>query len=156
MYSGISFSEWVLRALDAADRDPYVLDNHLRQQHEFLSPGIDIFRYEDGIESIIATITKKFALPYCERLPHLRRGADEIVPVTAKAMKRLKQFYAADFSKLQYDDDIDRFVSETKTVVWSNQRGGFGSSLKYIRRSGVDIVQDCVTRLSRIGAHGGH
>ena len=48
----ISFDAWVRWTLARYRKDPYVWDNHVRPQHEFLAFGAEVFRLEDGLDRV--------------------------------------------------------------------------------------------------------
>ena len=49
----LDFSTWLRVVLRAARQDPFLFDNHLRAQHEFIpESGAVVFRLEDGLEKV--------------------------------------------------------------------------------------------------------
>lgn len=52
------FDSWLRATLRAYRRDPFVLDNHVRPQHEFEAFGPEVFRLEDGLGRIVSSLDK--------------------------------------------------------------------------------------------------
>lgn len=50
------FSTWLENALEALRKNPFHLDNHLRPQWEFISERVRVFRYEDGLDTVVAKV----------------------------------------------------------------------------------------------------
>lgn len=97
------FDRWAATILDRYSRDPYMLYNHIRPQSEFHSPGIEIHRFEDGLQTVIDRITCFCGLP---QPPQMRR--DNVSPRLTVEMSRatatrIASFYAADFDHFEYD-----------------------------------------------------
>ncbi|PIE11566.1 MAG: hypothetical protein CSA70_10970 [Rhodobacterales bacterium] len=46
------FGRWVERTLRRYNDNPYLLDNHIRPQIEFLTPGLRLFRFEEGLDPV--------------------------------------------------------------------------------------------------------
>lgn len=43
-------NQWIMEAMKALAADPYAMDNHLRPQCDFLIPGSQLFRQENGFD----------------------------------------------------------------------------------------------------------
>ena len=46
------FDDWVPQVFRRFAKNPYMLDNHIRPQAQFLSPGMKLFRLEDGLDLV--------------------------------------------------------------------------------------------------------
>ena len=58
-----SFDQWFQFMVREYHGNPWVFDNHIRPQHHFVGPGIaEVYRYEDGLESIALDIFAKLGL----------------------------------------------------------------------------------------------
>lgn len=51
-----TFDQWVKRIFSDQISDPYLCDNHIRPQNEFLRPTAKIFLFEDGLEQVFTWI----------------------------------------------------------------------------------------------------
>jgi hypothetical protein len=142
----VGFSEWVFRALAVADRDPYVLDNHLRPQHEFITTNVELFRFEDGLSSVIKAVGGKLGLTLNGPLPHLKKAPDVTVRVGQQALERLREFYKADFLEFGYDDNIERFLANTPSLVWETQEVTSWSLARSQCRAQLRAVKQAIKR----------
>lgn len=113
----VSFSRWAMELSDKYAADPYVDDNHLRPQHEFLLDGTEVFRFEDGVAKVVKSVMDRMGLTPAMPVPHSNPSAEIKVRVTLEAMARVKSFYAADFEKLGYDADIDAFLGQNIGMI---------------------------------------
>lgn len=102
-------SAWADDVLARYERNPYVLDNHLRPQHEFLVPNTQVYRLEDGIETMLADLNERFDLGLPTRIGRRmdsnvegRLGSGE-VELTDDLVKRLQTMYAVDYETFGYD-----------------------------------------------------
>ncbi len=101
-----NFSPWLEASLAAQKSDPWHLDNHLRPQWEFLSDATVVFRFEDGMDSILARVADELGVKPPETVPHEMQFS-----VTAPEVKWDKRdiimvldHYARDFSEFGYPD----------------------------------------------------
>jgi Sulfotransferase family len=111
------FSRWITSLLEEYQRNPYVLDNHLRPQHEFALEGIEVFRYEEGIGALAKKLGAVLGIEQNSSWPCAMKAPDYQFPVTWQAMERLKSFYRHDFSTFGYDDSIERFLADNNHIV---------------------------------------
>jgi len=63
----LPIDSWLEHSLTEYRKDKYFLDNHLRPQVDFILPQMEIFKLEDGLDSILTGIQQK--LPGIS-LPH--------------------------------------------------------------------------------------
>lgn len=106
--------DWAQNAFAEYARNPYHLDNHLRPQVDFLVPGLELFRFEDGIDNILAELNDLYDLGIppasnvpgwaryaldSERESGVRSSQIEISPVLKE---HLDAFYQADFEVFGY------------------------------------------------------
>lgn len=100
-----ALNTWVRRSLRRAARDPYLFDNHLRPQHEFLSLGAEVFRIEDGLEPVRRRLDAVLGLTG-ELGPRLKTsaasgGGGEVLSESSRQL--VSRFYARDFAEFGYD-----------------------------------------------------
>ncbi len=100
--------EWADRVLGRYERNPFVLDNHLRPQHEFEVPVGERYRLEQGLEAIVADLNARHDLGLGPRVPHAlssqkRSGiASSDVELSPRLRARLEELYAEDFHRYGY------------------------------------------------------
>jgi hypothetical protein len=100
--------EWTRSIARRVRRNPSVLDNHLRPQHEFLVPGARVFRLEDGMGAIVGALNEDAGLGLSHAVPqHLLSGRDgriasRDVQVNAAVERWVREFYARDYELLDY------------------------------------------------------
>lgn len=106
--AGPHVEEWTRSIARRVQRNPSVLDNHLRPQHEFLVPGARAFRLEDGMGAIVRALNDDWRLGLADDVPqHLLSGKDgsiasRDVQVTAEVERWVRDFYARDYELLGY------------------------------------------------------
>lgn len=97
-------TRWGRRVLDRYAEDPFVRDNHLRPQSQFLLPGALVHRYEDGLQPALDAVAARLDV----ETPTLRARTTEQgrasadIPVGDELRPRLEQFYADDFAAFDY------------------------------------------------------
>jgi len=89
--------------------DPYVNDNHIRPQHEFILPNTKIFKLEDGMESIFKSLKEYWNLNF-EYDPEFKVMTSHKVSgypsseveLNADSMNLINEFYKRDFTLFGY------------------------------------------------------
>lgn len=56
------FTPWLDRTVARFGRDPFVLDNHIRPQWEFLGDAVEVFRLEDGMDTILSAVAARIGV----------------------------------------------------------------------------------------------
>lgn len=96
-----AFPDWVRAAFDAYQSDPYVYDNHIRPQTEFLLPDMALFRFEEGLDRAFDWIDTVTDTPPADRRVWKKqsRAAHAVVPDDLAS--EIAQFYAEDYRLLR-------------------------------------------------------
>lgn len=103
-----SVEAWTEQTLARYPRNPYMFDNHLRPQSEFVLPGCEVYRLEDGLESMAADLRTRFGLSLHPDVPHAmdrvkRTGvSSNEVQISPRTEDLLREFYAVDFERFGY------------------------------------------------------
>ena len=103
-----SVDAWAARVLRRRRKDPYVLDNHLRPQHEFVLPGSEVYRLEDGLDRTVADLNERFDLGLATTVRQanhsVRRAgvSSSEIEVSAALKGTLRATYAEDFRRFGY------------------------------------------------------
>ncbi|MEO9863436.1 MAG: sulfotransferase family 2 domain-containing protein [Yoonia sp.] len=98
------FDTWVNNAFDQHAKNPYVMDNHIRPQTDFLHAGVERFRVEDDITSAVMIAGSHLGLDISQPAPHANQTATKTpVQWSVKTSRRAFAFYANDFDNLGYD-----------------------------------------------------
>lgn len=100
-----TFSHWLETNLTTAASQPFHLDNHLRPQWDFFGSGVEVHRYEDGLESVARRMAEILSIPQAAPLPRVHDTSDSGVQVAWDAVDRLRvsEFYRRDFQQFGYD-----------------------------------------------------
>jgi hypothetical protein len=103
-----SVEAWAEKRLRSFQRDPYVLDNHLRPQTEFLLPGALVHRFEDGLGALVEIVNRLHGLDLPLDIPH-RRDSSSVAGVSSSQVEispglqtRLRAFYIQDMHAFGY------------------------------------------------------
>lgn len=104
----VALMEW----LDMVERElpgnPYLIDNHLRPQHEFVDPAVQIFRQEDRFDSAWARlVSDEYDLGFTRfEVPVMRETGSKQAALTQDQQDRLialaDRFYAEDYARFGY------------------------------------------------------
>ncbi|PPC74648.1 hypothetical protein C4K68_25380 [Pokkaliibacter plantistimulans] len=103
----VSADEWISQTILDYQLNSYVYDNHIRPQNEFTLPGSDIFKLENGLESIISVLQSKLSvsLNYDERRVLDSKShsgvSSKSVSISDETLVILKDFYLKDYELLQ-------------------------------------------------------
>ena len=114
-------SEYRMKVVDAGDSEPaedwaracfdrfaefaFTRDNHIRPQHEFIVDGLDVFRFEDGLEIPLKAACDRLGLEPPPSMPHAKRGSRTRIPISRAGRERIYGFYRADFDRYGYARD---------------------------------------------------
>ena len=103
-----SVEAWAARVLGRYERNPYALDNHLRPQHEYLLPDTEVFRLEDGLDTMMTNLNERFGLGVPNEVDHRLKSADRTgissrdVEISPTLEERLRGLYAEDFRQFGF------------------------------------------------------
>ena len=114
------FDEWARKVLRRSRKDPYVFDNHIRPQHEYLTPGIEVFKFEDGIETIMKKVAEKLEVSPPEELPHKRKSEKFDVQISDETVTMVERFYRKDYRLYGYERTIPRPQAAEKAAPASS------------------------------------
>lgn len=109
------FLDWAEARLPS---HPTLLDNHLRPQTDFIGPDTNCFRFEDGLDAVIAYLDAVFGpqpgLPPLGHHDYRDRATEQLFDTVdhlpAGVVERVAQLYAGDFARFGYDTSPDRPV----------------------------------------------
>jgi len=110
-FKGIeTFPAWVETTLAQARGNPWILDNHIRPQWQFASRHMRIFKFEDGLETIWATVRDEAGLSVHTPAPPSQLGTeafDGVIDWDIREINLVREFYRQDFETFGYDPDAD-------------------------------------------------
>ncbi|MCK9795020.1 sulfotransferase family protein [Isoptericola sp. 4D.3] len=101
---------WAEERFEKFASNPYVHDNHIRPQVEFLVKQAHVYRLEDGLDAAVADLNARHDLGLPSEVARVRtsertRGiSSKDVEVSASLEARLEEFYADDFRRFGYRD----------------------------------------------------
>lgn len=116
LHKRFGFSFWFRHAMARRSINPSYRDNHFRPQHEFLLPGVEIFRFEDGIDACLNRIAHRLGVPPAHDRIHEKRSAPQPVTLTKADIARIASFHARDFEQFDYPADA-RSMAELATGI---------------------------------------
>lgn len=97
------YDRWTRRVMRRYRRDAYVLDNHLRPQHEFETFGAVPFRIEDGLAPLKDRLDDLLGLRGALPPAPVNRSRDRAVRLGADARQQVVELYREDFERYGYE-----------------------------------------------------
>ena len=105
----LSFEDFCRNVFSRYKSNPYVLDNHIRPQVEFILPEGEIYYYEDGVRSVYENLSEKVGGLTYRNDPSFyvsHRGVGKITPsdveITDNALEEIFNFYRDDIFEFGY------------------------------------------------------
>lgn len=103
----VAFNPWVRKTLKRYDQNPYIHDNHIRPQVDFVGPDVVVFKLEDGLDPVAKTAFDQLGLEYsAPQMPHVRKSTHQLIEIEQATLGLVRAFYAADFATYGYDPDV--------------------------------------------------
>jgi hypothetical protein len=101
--SRLPFNHWAHLMLNIASIGPCFSNNHYRPQNEFHCFDAEVFRFEEGLPSILARVAQQIGVPSPGSIPHEKRSSMRVGNITTAIQSRVQQRYASDFAAFGYD-----------------------------------------------------
>jgi len=98
------FNIWLQVNLSHASKDPFYLDGHLRPQTDYIGSGMNVFRYETGLQNIVSKVSEQTGIPL--QLPEKRHlQSQHLSPIewNYESLSLVNKFYADDFRSFKYN-----------------------------------------------------
>jgi hypothetical protein len=106
--AGMSFGDYLAFMFEQYRRDENVAAGHFKPQVRFVGDKVSkIFKYEAGLENIIAHVLKDVGLAFegQVRLPVVNHTAERKVEQSAEVIDLIREFYAEDFTAFGYNSE---------------------------------------------------
>jgi hypothetical protein len=98
-----SFDRWVELQFRKYVDDPFILDNHIRPQHEFVGERVQVFRLENGLDKPLRACLTRLGLPAKpESIPRANQSKSDTIGASPATIERIAEFYADDFVTFGY------------------------------------------------------
>jgi len=106
--SAEALEAWTAKTLRRATANPWVLDNHMRPQVEFIHPLSRVYRFEDGLGTAMERLQESTGI---EVPTTIERSLDSSkiasvrssdVPVNDRVLEMVENFYRDDYRELGY------------------------------------------------------
>lgn len=100
----LNFEHWVRLMFGLAAFAPNLRNNHFRPQSQFKCFNAEVFKLEDGMEHILASVCTRLGIPAPGKVPHERKMTDSAFEVTPAAIAKVRAIYDADYRMFAYGD----------------------------------------------------
>ena len=111
--SPVSFDDWVDYVFAKYQSNPFILDNHIRPQSEFIGPKIKtIYKYEEGLNTVVESIFKDLKIQTIKPVEIERLNTSEEylsnglkasdIEIKSATKDKIMKFYEADFKTFDY------------------------------------------------------
>lgn len=114
--SGYDFNAFVIAVFFIYKFCPYILDNHIRPQSEFVSNNTKIFKYEDGVEEVQQYFVQQDLLNSGAEIPHIYKTDAIEIKIDARTMEKIHAFYEKDYKGLNYDNESVSLLSKRSVL----------------------------------------
>lgn len=97
--------------------NPFIFDNHIRPQCEFVNDSTEVFYFEDGVEKVFDSLKANGYLNKVETVPHFFKSKGKKIAISKTTLKKIKHFYNEDFAKFNYKISVDSNLSKPSILV---------------------------------------
>lgn len=100
-----TFHDWLETAARQVRQNQWHLDNHIRPQWQFVSKRARLFRFEDGIDTIMRAVAEDVGLPPPTEAPHRGSTGGSALPIDwdLPEIGLMHELYRRDFEQFGYD-----------------------------------------------------
>lgn len=99
----LPFPAWVGAVFKRHAKNPYVLDNHIRPQVEFVDENVEVFRFEDGFESVLRRVADRLGVPEMRTGEYHKQKHPALdIECPPDCLDEIAQFYRADYETFGY------------------------------------------------------
>lgn len=95
------FPQWVRNTFEQYKSDPYMLDNHIRAQTEFLRSGAKLFYLEDGLEDVYKWLRSVCSVPIAVPQVRALKSAGRKPGVLPETRRLIEEFYRTDIELIR-------------------------------------------------------
>lgn len=96
------FSSWLIENINSTKENPFHMDNHFQTQTYFIDKSVEIYRLEDGLDSIVSKISAMLGIPGPSSNSKDNLSEKSEVIWSGQAVEIFNSFYGADFSLFGY------------------------------------------------------
>lgn len=113
-----SFDRWLNKIFNMYAQNPYIADNHIRPQIEYVLPNSRIFKYENGLSHVVHNVYSKIGIRVKSEgtIPYVNTSrentglkVDDIQP-SDESIQAIQQFYNKDFIHFGYNYEFPALV----------------------------------------------
>ncbi|MBB3140387.1 sulfotransferase family 2 domain-containing protein [Halomonas organivorans] len=100
---------WICSALEEQKKNPYIYDNHLRPQWEFILPGSDVFRQEEGFgDEWVGRVSCATGLsfPFPAKKVNVTGSLDLKYKLCKESLEMIVEVYGLDFDFFGYERPV--------------------------------------------------
>lgn len=95
-----SFEKWWHEIKEEYQDNPWVLDNHIRPQSEFMLDNTEVFRIESGLDSLEKALLNKLGVEVSFK--HSMKSKDFIRDISSSVERQIRDFYSVDYEVFGY------------------------------------------------------
>ncbi|WP_171212793.1 sulfotransferase family 2 domain-containing protein [Ruegeria sp. HKCCA5426] len=97
----LPFKEWVVSTFGRYQKNPYVYDNHIRPQVEFVTKYTKVFKFEEGLSAPVSEVCDLVGqeLP---NMPHKRKSISFFPEEDRELLDLIFDFYREDYEAFNY------------------------------------------------------
>ncbi|MBB1087967.1 sulfotransferase family 2 domain-containing protein [Lysobacter sp. SG-8] len=106
---GPEFSAWLETSLDRARKEPWLFDNHLRPQWEFVEKNVEVHKLESGLDAALSAAAASIGLAFTGPAPRLLASGKEAgmrIEWESSDIARVCDFYKRDFDTFGYSTEL--------------------------------------------------
>jgi hypothetical protein len=108
---------WIERSLRLYRSEIYVHHNVFRPPVEYLSATVDIFCYENGLQSCLDTMMARCGLKIKLELQREKLFDKQPITIKQKSLQSIASFYQQDFEQLNYDINDLTFATQQNITI---------------------------------------
>ena len=99
-------NNWIENTFKNYAENNFILDNHIRPQGEFLIPGMDVMKLEDGMDAIFARISEALGIDKMPVAAHANKSTEMNLTVSRNSKDLVRDFYKSDLEYFNYSPDF--------------------------------------------------
>lgn len=96
-----TFDQWVKLVFSEQRKNPYMCDNHIRPQTEFVSSNTTIFMFDDGLDPVLDWIDRVTNTPRASVALDRNESVKFSIEMHDQTRQMIAEFYAGDYAFIE-------------------------------------------------------